>query len=74
MSTTIVLERLADILLEALDSDAPGATLVRVDLVPPDELELARSRSTSTPARHWPASTVRIVLRTPNRHGGPGGV
>ena len=41
MSTTIVLERLADILLEALDSEAPGATLVRVDLVPPDELELA---------------------------------
>lgn len=41
MSTTIVLERMAEILLEALDSEAPGATLVRIDLVPPDEVELA---------------------------------
>ena len=40
MSTTII-ERLADILLEALATEAPGATLVRVDLVPPGEHELA---------------------------------
>lgn len=39
MSTT-ALERLADILLEVLDSPAPGATLVRVDLVD-EEIELA---------------------------------
>lgn len=40
MSTT-TLERLADILLEALDSQEPGGTLVRVDLVEPEDVQLA---------------------------------